>query len=380
MPGSSARNPDGKLKVLVYLMGSLGDSIVSIPALRAVRRHFGDAEIVALQNFHSGGRVLASEVIPVGLVNRYLSYESTKRGIERLAEMFRLWRTLRRERFDAAAYLISSERPERDVHRDRSFFRSAGISDVFGFHPIPSDELYPTGDRGRPGRSEQEAVLKLRRLALDGIEFQRTADLGTPLISPSSSDLKDIEKWLGEKGIADDVPLISIAPGCKQQVNEWPLENFVELGRRLSAGNAGTLVITGGPAEAEAGERLAAAWGGGINAAGALSVKKTAALLSRCRFHIGLDTGTTHLAAAAGTRCFSIYGGRNNPGLWYPIGPDHSIVHHPVACSPCRSETCRVPGHPCMTRITVDDIWPTLMEFMNEETRPRDLRVIEVSK
>ena len=101
-----AVTPDNLQKVLVYLFGSLGDSIVAIPALRAVRRHFPDAEIVLLQNFASGNIVLASQVIPPNLVGRYLSYNSTAGRIEKAGGFYRLWSELRRERFDAAVYLV----------------------------------------------------------------------------------------------------------------------------------------------------------------------------------------------------------------------------------------------------------------------------------
>ncbi|MBK9155792.1 MAG: hypothetical protein IPM25_16560 [Chloracidobacterium sp.] len=68
---------------------------------------------------------------------------------------------------------------------------------------------------------------------------------------------------------------------------------------------------------------------------------------------------------AVGTRCFAIYGGRNNPGLWYPLGEGHTLIRRPVACSPCRLHECPVPGHPCMTDITVDAVWEHLKPMLD---------------
>ncbi|MGD9562918.1 MAG: glycosyltransferase family 9 protein [Pyrinomonadaceae bacterium] len=378
MNRSPARGSARKQKVLVYLLGSLGDSIVSIPALRAVRRHFDQAEIVVLQNFSNGGRVLASEVLPGDLADTYLSYEVPAGRIRKLRELARLWLKLRRERFDAAAYLIMSERPEADITRDRIFFRSTGIRELFGFHAIPPEDLYPTEETGRPARSEHEAVFKLRRLAADGIAIDLVRDLRSPLINPPAAEVEYIDRWLKGSSIRAGVPLISIAPGCTQQVNEWPEANFAELGRRLLADGSCDIVVTGGKAEFELGERLVAAWNGGTNAAGLFSVQRSAALLSRCSIHIGLDTGTTHLAAAVGTRCFVIFGERNNPGAWYPLGDAHMIVHHPVPCAACRSFTCAVPGHPCMDGIAVDSVWRHLSEFIHGASGDQGVRVIAV--
>ncbi|MCC6326884.1 MAG: glycosyltransferase family 9 protein [Acidobacteria bacterium] len=351
----TANSLEGR-KVLVYLIGSLGDSIVAIPALRAIRRYFAGDEIVVLQNFDPG-LVTASEVIPAGLVDRFLDYRNGTGGTGKIVEFSKLLTKLRRERFDAAAYLAPSARPGPAIARDRAFFSLCGIKTLYGFRPI-----VPAAGRA-PGLSKHEAVLKLDRLALDGIESV-SSDLLPPLIEPLREDVSAVDEWLGTTRKRPDLPLISIGPGCKQQVNEWPLENFRQLGERIVEANIGELVIVGGKAEFGAGEQLAGAWGSGINAAGLFTVPRSAALLSRCSFHIGLDTGTTHLAAAAGTRCFAIYGGKNDQGLWHPLGPGHAVIYRAVACAPCRSFDCVVPGHPCMNGISHETVWEHLLEFV----------------
>ena len=328
-----------------------------------------------LQNFASGAVALASEVIPEGLVDRYLSYKTGIGRIGKLTEFYQLHRQLRRERFDAAAYLIMSERPEKHVLRDRLFFRSSGIKKLFGFHAIPAGELYPFETDGRPARSEHEAVFKLNRLGRDGVDWDAGVELGTPMIDPRPAELKDVDAWLAERRERPNVPLISIGPGCKQEVNAWALENFESLGEKILAELPCELIVIGGPSESDLGQKLVAAWGAGINAAGAFSVRQSAALLSRCAFHVGLDTGTTHLAAAVGTRCFAIFGGRNNPGLWFPLGKGHTVVQHAVPCAPCRSLTCAVPGHPCMAGLTVDSVWESLREFVHEGATGRSSEV-----
>ncbi|HMQ04074.1 MAG TPA: glycosyltransferase family 9 protein [Pyrinomonadaceae bacterium] len=350
---------------------------MAIPALRAVRRHFAGSELVMLQNFTEEGLVLASEVVPPDLIDRTMVYKVRRGRASRAAGFLRLWHELRRERFDAAVYLVMSERPANDVRRDRLFFRSAGIKRLYGFHPIAPDELYPVDPEGRPTASKHEAIFRLERLAHDGIEF-RDEDLDTPMIEPGEKDLAQVDRWLSDVRKRPNVSLVSIGPGCKQPVNEWPLANFSEIGRRLAAMDV-EIVVVGGKAEKEMGDRLIAEWGTGINAAGIFPVRLSAALLSRCSIHIGLDTGTTHLAAAAGTRCLAIFGGRNSPGAWYPLGDGHTIIHHPVPCAPCRAFTCLVPGHPCMTEIGVETVWNHLSAFIDGDRRTSDKKVQVVS-
>ena len=380
MPPSLRSNVKNNSKVLVYLFGSLGDSIVAIPALRAVRRHFPGAEMVMLQNFESGDIVKASQVIPDELVDRYLSYNSRHGRIGKISNFYRLRRVLRGERFDSAVYLIMSERPKMSVWRDRLFFRSSGIRKLYGFHSFSDEELYPVDADGHPAITEHEAVRKLKRLAIDRIEYSPESDFRMPLLSFAPEELDKIDQWLKQRMKKTGVPLISLAPGSKSQVNSWPLEHFIRIGSRLMAERNCEIIVSGGPPEYEMGERLIAAWGGGINAAGAFSVRESAALLSRCNVHIGLDTGTMHLAAVAGTRCFIIFGERSNPGLWYPLGSGHMLVYHRVKCAGCHLQDCPVPGHPCMTGITFESVWHNLKMFLDSEELPAntEVRVISV--
>lgn len=363
---------------MVYLFGSLGDSIVAIPALRAVRRHFPGGEIVLLQNFQTGGGLVkASEVIPGGLVDRYLSYNSRLGSIAKVLGFYRLWRLLRHERFDAAAYLVISERPAKSVKRDRFFFSACGIKKLYGFHPFSAAKLYPVDARGRPATTEHEVGRKLRRLEMDGIKALADEDLKMPLMQFSPPELDEIDKWLHSRRLNPSGRLIAMAPGCKTPANAWPLANFIELGSRLMAEENCEIIVVGGKAEFEMGEQITAAWGRGINSAGAFSVHESGALLSRCDLYIGLDTGTTHLAAAAGTRCFAMYGERNNQGHWFPLGSGHRVLFHPVSCAGCRFQECPVPGHPCMTGISLESAWSNLKEFIADH-RAKGVEVVSV--
>jgi len=361
------------MKVLVYLFGSLGDTLVAIPALRAVRRHFQNAELVLLQNVQPGNIVKASEVIPENLIDRYLSYENKPDKMSKFSGFYRLWRRLRGERFEAVVYLVISERPARSVFRDKFFFRSCGIGKLIGFRPFSKDELYPIDAEQRPALTENEAVRKLHRLELDGIEAKPEEDLQQPLLKFSQSEEEKARLWLA--GQKSDSRLIAIAPGCKTQANIWPLENFIEIGSRLIATENCELIVVGGKDEHTMGEKMISAWGKGINAAGEFSVREAGALLAACDFYIGLDTGTTHLSAAVGTPCFAIYGERNNPGHWYPLGSSHSIVFHPVACAGCRFHVCPLPDHPCMTGISADSVWENLIAFIQHLRRPESEKV-----
>ncbi|CAN5677534.1 N/A [soil metagenome] len=365
-------------KILVYLFGSLGDTIVAIPALRAVRRHFRGAEIVLLQNVQSGNVVKASEVIPSELIDRHLDYTSEARSSGKIQGFLNLWRRIRNEKFDGVVYLVISERPSRSVRRDKLFFRLSGIRNLFGFHAFSKEELYPSDADGHPSLTGHEAVRKLNRLELDGIKGVPEKDLRQPLLTFSHKDLEPIVTWLAGERAKPEARLVAIAPGCKTRANDWPLIRFIEIGRRLISEENCEIVIVGGKAEFDLGQEMIAAWKTGVNAAGKFTVPESGALLSMCDFYVGLDTGTTHLAAAVGTPCFALYGERNNPGQWFPLGASHSVVFHPVKCAGCRLPECPLTDHPCMNGISVDSAWKSLKAFASKINKgePSEIEVI----
>lgn len=346
-------------KILVYLIGSLGDTIVAIPALRAVRRHFPEAEIVLLQNTQPGNVVTASQVIPKELIDRSLDYTSNSGSI---SSYFGLWKKLRAERFDAAIYLVISERPERSARRDRLFFSLCRIKHLIGFHAFTAQQLYPTDPSGHPAETEHEALKKLARLENDGISISRAEAFRLPLFDIEPSEREEMQEWLGSQRNKPDLPLLALAPGCKTPANAWPTENFTAIAKMLIEQHACEILIVGGPAETKLGDELVTELGCGINAAGKFDVRGSTALLSLCDLYFGLDTGTTHLAASVGTPCVALFHERDNPGQWFPLGDGHTILQHDVSCAGCRVHECPVVGHPCMNGIPVEPVFNELMK------------------
>ena len=109
--------------VLVYQIGSLGDTLVSIPAYRAVRRHFGpDARIYVLHNAPPEGRASPHQVLDgSGLVDGTVTFQQYG-GRSTWKTWLELWTKLRRLNADAAAYIAPAERGPKPISRDRLFF------------------------------------------------------------------------------------------------------------------------------------------------------------------------------------------------------------------------------------------------------------------
>jgi ADP-heptose:LPS heptosyltransferase len=341
--------------VLVFHIGSLGDTVLSIPALTTLRDAVGpDVSICLLHDSGAVGRVTPDALLPDGLVDELLVFPSaigragsTAARLRRLPSFAALAASIRRRRFDVVVNLALSDRPAAALRRDRRFYRLCGVRETVGFEP-------QTPDRS-------EALLRLDRLRHAGID---TPALTTPFVHPAPDDLGRADAWLDANLGAADAPLVTIASGTLMPAKRWPTTGWVEVGRHLW-GRGLHPVVVGGGADRPLGDQLVAAWGAGGNAAGALDPMGSAALMARASLHIGVDTGTTHLAAAVGTRVVAIYSQRAPIEQWAPVGEDHRIRSAVVPCAGCGHTVCPIADHPCLTGVSADSVIDAIDEALD---------------
>jgi ADP-heptose:LPS heptosyltransferase len=301
----------------------------------------------------SNGYVSTRDILPEGsLFDEVISYETSGDGVDP-RNALKILPKLRQARFDTLVYLAPRRRLRWQVWRDLAFFRLAGITHFFahrGFTPLPP--RIP----GSPLPSvEHEADHLLSRLALSGIPVppreERRIDLRL-----SGEELAAARGWLEGQLPRDHLAnLIGVGPGSKMPAKVWPEDRYIELVRVLVDELEVYPVVFGGPELDELGNRLIAAWGCGLNAAGRLSVRQAAAALSHCKLFVGNDTGTMHLAAAANTPCVGIFAAIEWPGKWYPYGRAHDVLRRSVPCEGCFLQECIEHDMKCLKLISVNE-------------------------
>lgn len=340
-------------RILVFRIGELGDTLIALPALRAIRRAFPSAQISLLGNVDTEARhVSPDQFLPDGLVDEFLSYRS-RDFHSKVSDRLKLLGRLRRGQFDLLAYLAPRLRRRADVRRDLFFFRLAGVSRVIGasaWQPLPSREGEPLPV------VQHETDHLLQRLSRDGIEVPEIGSARFDLdLTTAEEQLAGL--WLKENLPADGVHrVIGFGPGSKWPSKVWPEERFSELGSRLMKFADVFPIVFGGSEDRALGDRLIRTWGRGANAAGALSVRVAAAALKDCDAYVGNDTGTMHLAAAVGTRCVAIMAAIDWPGHWNPYGLGHLVLRRTVPCEGCLLRVCEREGMKCLKEISVEDV------------------------
>jgi lipopolysaccharide heptosyltransferase III len=354
-------------RLLIYRLGSLGDTVVALPALRIIERAFPGAERRLLTNdpVDAKGPPAAAVLEGTGLVEGYLSYPLATRSISTL---WRLRQQVRSFRPDLLICLTPL-RGEKSARRDAAFFRLCGVRRIMGLG---------TGDLGRnhydPNTHmwEREAARLVRcvqRLGSADLEDLRNWDLNL--------SAAEEEKALAVLGEARDRPLIACGPGTKWQSKEWGEDNWRALLEKLSPEfPEHGLVLVGAKEEREAAERVAKGWKNrtALNFCGKLTPRESAAVLRRAELFLGTDSGPMHMAAAYGVPCAIAFSALDLEGRWFPVGDIHRPIYHKVDCANCRLAVCIEQKKKCLTSISVEEMMAAALEAWREGQAEREIQ------
>lgn len=354
------------MKVLVFRIGALGDTVVALPALYSIRNHFGNSShITLLRDFANNKEVVPDSLLKGhSTIDEFICYPRGLKGVDKYLALWAFIRKVRKSKFDVLVYLGHSQRRRRGQYRHWVIFRVCGIHQLLGFKVFGKDTVCPVDHNGRPRKVKQEAFFILDRLKEAGIQVPSEKEVSHPNLELSEEEIQSAEKWLYEHRRHVGRPLIGVAPACDQPFHQWPIDRFVEAGRILLSDKLCEFLIVGGSKEYDLGRYLISKWGSGINAARGFSPRFSASLLWHSQLFWGLNSGPMHLAAAVGIRCVAIFSDRENPGHWYPLGKGHRIIRKSVPCggAGCSLQICNKNGHACMTGISAEEVANVICE------------------
>lgn len=355
--------PDPSMKkVLIYRLGSLGDTVFALPCFHLIERSFPQAERVLLTNFPVNAKAPAAAAVldGSGLVHSYMSYTV---GMRKISQVLRLALAIRRFRPDLLVYL-TVPRGAKAVKRDAAFFRFCGIRRIIGL-PIGDlavKEYYP--ETGLWEREASRLLRCMRPLGEVDVDDLRNWDLRL-----TSTEIAKASELLAPFAAR---PIIACGPGTKQQSKDWGKEKWRELLGRLSAKFPGhALALIGAEEESATADFASALWNGPrLNFCGQLTPRESAAVIRHACLFLGPDSGPMHLAAAYGVPCAIPFSSIDHPGCAFPIGNIHRPIYHPVECSFCMLPVCIENKKICINSISVDEMFQAALQVM----RPKEER------
>lgn len=370
MIGQEDNSIEQKQKILIFQIGSLGDTVISMPCYREILRRHPNSTRYLLTNFPRNSKMVQAEALlaPCGLVDSCVEYPMPLRGF---AIMRSVYRRIRALKIDTLYYLIP-EKSFANLVRHYVFFRACGIKDIRSI-PWSRDLRHPR--EINPGTLwESEASRLLRTI---GAQLTPAA--------PEPAD-RSLDLTAEERGNADrlrsEVPqmhrFIAISVGGKIPINDWGNQNWGTALAAISNAQPGLgAVFIGSADERDRNELLAASWNGPrLNSCGRLTPRETAALIARAELFVGHDTGTLHLAAAVDTPIVGIFSARNVPGKWYSDRPLDSFFYNKPPCFGCELEKAEDCPHNvvCMKQHRLEAIVDAARERMARGRPPSDPR------
>jgi heptosyltransferase III len=326
--------------VLIYRLGFLGDTIISLPAVAEIVRLHPDADLYLLTETTAPTNQSSAKAI-LGKVFNLAGTLEYEPGMG-LSGWWALAARIRARQFAALYYLAPLRHSVKRTVRDYLFFRAlCGIPQIHG--------LRTWRPRNAHGGREIDRVYGLvaegRPLQDTAFQFPTSPEEESRVLSLLGRDPRET----GER-------LIALCPGSKMASKHWPAERYAEVGLRLLEDGRTSLVLVGDRKD-QAGadsvhDRLGAR---SLDVTGRLSVFESAFLLSLCKAYVGNDTGAMHLAAAVGTPCVALFSARDVRGKWDPVGKGHIVLRKELECAGCMLEVCDR-QNACLASISVDEV------------------------
>jgi predicted lipopolysaccharide heptosyltransferase III len=332
--------------ILLIQLGDIGDVVLSLPCVRALKENFPGAALMVAVREKAGELITdcpwADGVITINPKRRSL--------LEEVRCQMSFFARLRRFHFDLSVNLRMG---------DRSAILTflAGARQRISFYD-PDGRLWQNRVSTHLNRLDYQVGQYVgdyysSLLAAYGIK----TPYPLPRMEIPSDKLKTVEVLFRNNKIPLNQPVIALQPFSLWQYKEWGADKYLDLIHQLTSKCGLSVIIVGSPDErARAAEIVAEAGANVHNLAGATSIGMLAALLKACALFIGVDSAGMHIAAAVGTPTVTIFG-PSSAASWAPRGPEHLVVHSRLPCVPCRQKGCAGRERSrCLDELTVAEV------------------------
>ncbi len=336
-------------RILVRVPNWIGDAVISMPGLHALKRLYPEADITVLAKARTLPLYLSKEKI----VKDVIEYDPSGPH-SGFSGKFRLVNQLRPRKFQMAVLF-------QNAFEAALIAFMAGIPKRVGYardlrtplltQPIDFDEHISK-------KHQVFYYLNIIKelgldLSLDGLEL--------PQVSIGRDDAERALVVMAEYGLDSDTAMVGVAPGASfGPAKRWPIERYHEVLERLSRERNLTPVIFGGGDDIEVSTALSMSLTSGgiehVNFAGKTSLREFIAIAGRTRLFITNDSGPMHVVAALGVPTAAIFLSTST-ALTGPLGRCVKVLYKKIECSPCFKRECPFGHYNCMKTISAQELY-----------------------
>jgi len=341
------------MKILIRATNWVGDAILALPALSAVRNKFSDAHIAIVARPY-----VADIYRGQGICDELIAYDPKVHRGWRGGEL--LARELRPRKFDVALLLQNAF--------DAAWLAwRAGVQERIGYardgRSLLLTKAIPVPKRGEIPRHEKFYYLELLRRAgwIDALQ-----DDAHIILQVSDAARRRALQTLLEAGARPSALRVAVGAGASYgSAKCWPPDRFAKALNDFLSHRDADVILFGTAAEAAVSRAIANELRRPpIDLTGRTSIAELPGLLSQCHLYMGNDSGAMHVAAAVGLPVVAIFGPTEPHGT-APVTPRASLVQLKPYCSPCFLRRCPT-DHRCMKAVTPEMVEAAMRVRLSE--------------
>ena len=349
-------------RILVIRLDLIGDLVLSLTVVQALKHTYPDAEIDLLAVPASGKIAIHDPEL-----HEVIGYDPNIWRRPKALLQFKNWREastllkrLRSRHYDLAVSVFGDWAAILAVLSGAPRRIGFGRESYFGFM---TDSV--PGRHWKPGDHKHEVDYCLELAQAAGAMV--TPEDRIPYLYVDSQSQQEVAGLLQQEGVQEDRPLIACHVSSNNgQSKRWPIPYWATLLDRLIRQQNAQIILTGAPSDLPLIEEIMGRMHEKpINMAGKTSLPQLAALLQRANLMITGDSGPMHIAAAVGTPLIAIHG-PTDPAQSGPVSPKATILRSTIWCSPCYnakdSADCRFHTTQCMKNITPSQVFEVVRE------------------
>lgn len=321
----------------------VGDAVMTIPALRQLRRLFPNAHLTLATRAWAQGLFADADFLDDLQVHE-------GGGLRSVVKQVRQWR---KGKFDLAVLLPNSLETALVASLARVPLRIGYATDgrqALLTHPLDLPEW-------RDSKHEvfyySNIVARLEWLIKHEQTFLETQpDASLEVSDDRKAKALDFLRAHGIKGGGDNRALVALCPGSiNSRAKRWPAERYAALADQLIDELGAEVIIVGSSGETQVSLEVTRQMRNQpLLLTGKTELAELVAILSQVDLLVANDTGPAHIASALGRHTLVIFG-PTNPLTTRPFSPYGEIVREPPDCAPCMLRDCPI-DHRCMTAIT----------------------------
>lgn len=332
-------------KVFIRSTNWIGDAVMSVAALRELRRLYpGDRLVLAARPWVAGlfeDQGLVDEIVPIDTTASQMTNFRHTVSVARRADRA----VLLQNAFGAALVAFAARIP------DRAGYRTDGRTWLLTRSAVPRIK--------RLRRHQIYYYLDLLyQTGLSPTDYLSDSDYKPDIhLVAGAQSIASTEQLLAENGIVRNRPVVGINPGAFfGSAKRWFADRYAALADRLIQRLDAQILIFGSREEKRLADEIRESMHyRPVILAGATDLSCLMALISLCDLFITNDSGPMHLAAALGTPQIALFGSTDEIATG-PYSANAQVVHKHVECSPCLLRECPLDLR-CFEHIKVDEVY-----------------------